>query len=145
MIRSGHAASLARSSLRHVPSSTARNQSSLARTYRSIQQASRGLNVQNSSPLALTLHKPFSTSLQRHAIQPAPRDPFDKIDKKHEEAVQNQKLEPHPEEVSMDSSVHAIFHEKGVEEPEKDEDMLAGVKSDLVGFSRGYRSRWDLC
>lgn len=44
-------------------------------------------------------------------------------------------MEPHPEEVSSISTVHQVFAEKGVEEPEKDEDMLAGVKADLVSSS----------
>ena len=48
--------------------------------------------------------------------------------------MEHEKLEPHPEEVSTTSSVHQVFHEKGVEEGEKDEDMLAGVKADLVGI-----------
>ena len=42
---------------------------------------------------------------------------------------------PNPEEVSATSSVHEMFHEKGVEEDEKDEDMLAGVKADIVSLS----------
>jgi len=76
--------------------------------------------------LALTVHKPLSTSLQRYAVG-------DHIDRKHEAEVEAEKLELHPEDVSTTSSVHLAFHEKGVEEPEKEEDMLAGVKSDLVG------------
>ena len=48
--------------------------------------------------------------------------------------MEHEKIEPHPEEVSVNSSVHQIFAEKGVEEAEKDEDMLAGVKADFVGF-----------
>lgn len=44
-------------------------------------------------------------------------------------------MEAHPEEVSSISTVHQVFAEKGVEEPEKDEDMLAGVKADLVSSS----------
>lgn len=48
--------------------------------------------------------------------------------------MEHEKIEPHPEEVTATSSVHQVFAEKGVEEPEKDEDMLAGVKADLVGF-----------
>ncbi|MCJ1279649.1 hypothetical protein MMC21_007473 [Puttea exsequens] len=74
--------------------------------------------------LALTLRKPSSTYLQRYST-------YDKPDKKHEEEVENERLEPHPEEISATSSVHQVFHEKGVEEPEKDVDMLAGVKSDF--------------
>ncbi len=48
--------------------------------------------------------------------------------------MEHEKIEPHPDEVSASSSVHQIFHEKGVEEEEKDEDMLAGVKADFVSF-----------
>lgn len=48
--------------------------------------------------------------------------------------MEHEKIEPHPEEVTASSSVHQVFAEKGVEESEKDEDMLAGVKADLVGF-----------
>ena len=50
--------------------------------------------------------------------------------------MEEEKLESHPEEVSVSSSIHQVFHEKGVEDAEKDEDMLAGVKSDLVSFCR---------
>ena len=48
--------------------------------------------------------------------------------------MEHQKIEAHPEEVSAVSSVHQVFAEKGVEEPEQEEDMLAGVKADLVSF-----------
>lgn len=49
--------------------------------------------------------------------------------------MEKEKLEVHPEEVSESSSYHQLFHEKGVEEKEeKDEDMLAGVKADLVSL-----------
>lgn len=85
------------------------------------------------TPFALVPHKPFSTSLQRYATHPG--NPFDKIDKKHEEAVEHEKIVPHPEEVSATSTVHEVFHEKGVAEEEQDEDMLAGVKADFVNLS----------
>ena len=81
--------------------------------------------------LALTAHKPISTSLQRY--QSTSSTSFDQIDKKHEAALEQEKLEKHPDQVSATSSVHQVFHEHGVEEPEREEDMLAGVKSDLVG------------
>ena len=42
------------------------------------------------------------------------------------------KIEPHPEEVSVDSSVHQVFHEKGTNDEEEDVEMLAGVWSDIV-------------
>jgi len=78
------------------------------------------------SSLALTAYKPFTTSLQRFQTGSA-------IDIKHEKEVGKKPLEAHPDEVSTVSSVHQIFEEKGVEEDaDKGEDMLAGVKGDLV-------------
>lgn len=130
MLQSGGAASLSRASLRYVSSTTARSTSNLAHASNLRQKAPRFIGAQSRAPLALVPHKPFTTSLQRYATHPG--NPFDKIDKKHEEALEHEKIEPHPQEVSTMSTVHQVFHEKGVEEPEKDEDMLAGVKADLV-------------
>ncbi|KAI4199307.1 MAG: hypothetical protein LQ350_004689 [Teloschistes chrysophthalmus] len=81
--------------------------------------------------LELTAYRPLSTSVQRHASTFTPEHPYDHIDKKHEEDIGKKHLKPHPEEVSVDSSVHQVFHEKGVPDAEQDEDMLAGVYSDL--------------
>ena len=132
MYRTGHAASAGRPFLRCIPSTFSRPTSSLARTSRLKQQSIGNLELRRRPSSGLILYKPFSVSLQRYATQPG--SPFDKIDSKHEEVVEHEKLEPHPEEVSTTSSVHEVFHEKGVEEGEKEEDMLAGVKADLVGF-----------
>ena len=133
MLRSGHAASITRSSLRYVSSSTSRTTATLARVHDLRPHVSNKLSLQKPLTLALALRKPLSTSLQRYATKPG--TPYDHVDKKHEETVVHEKLEPNPEEVSTTSSVHQVFHEKGVEEEEKDEDMLAGVKADLVGRS----------
>ena len=130
MLRSGHAASIARSSFRHVSFTTSRTTATLTRVRGLRPHISNKASFQKPSTLALTLRKPLSTSLQRCA------GPYDSIDRKHEEAVEHEKLQPNPEEVSTTSSVHEIFHEKGVEQPERDEDMLAGVKSDWVGHLR---------
>lgn len=88
------------------------------------------MSSQQPGGLSSTVHKPFSTALQRYATTSG--TPFDHIDKKHEKVIAKSEIEAHPEEVSSISSVHQIFEEKGVEEPEKDEDMLAGVWEDLV-------------
>ena len=53
--------------------------------------------------------------------------------------MEHEKIEPHPEEVTSTSSVHPVFGEKGVEEEEKDEDMLAGIKADIVNFFSGAK------
>lgn len=130
MLRSGPARSLRRSTLRLVTSSGGRTTTSFA--CRDARSKSAVYLVSSRQPggLALTVHKPFSTALQRYATTSGTA--FDHIDHKHERAVAKTEIEPHPEEVSTVSSVHQVFEEKGVEEPEKDEDMLAGVWQDLV-------------
>lgn len=133
MLRSGGARSLARSVLRSNTLPGTRNASQLA------SQASKPLlplsgKLNQSTSLALTTYRPLSTSLQRCAVAPPthPETPYDNIDKKHEKDVAKDELEPHPEEVGPASSVHQVFQEKGVPDTEKDEDMLAGVYSDIV-------------
>ena len=80
---------------------------------------------------ALVAYHPVKKALQRYAsTQPA--TPYDHIDKKSEQKVAKSELEHHPEAVSTDSSIHPVFHEVGVEDRERDIDMFAGVKSDLV-------------
>ncbi|KAH6633412.1 hypothetical protein C7974DRAFT_375499 [Boeremia exigua] len=54
-----------------------------------------------------------------------------KDQKKAEDRYAHEKLEPTPETVSTTSSIHPVFSEQGVENPEKDVDMMKGVKSDL--------------
>lgn len=130
MLRLGHAASLTRSSLRSVTASKSRSSTSLAPQNGLSSIITRAIRTRRPLTSALTISKPLSTSLQRYATQPD--KPFDHIDKKHEEQVIQKKLEAHPEEVSATSSVHKVFGEKGVEKPEEDEDMLAGVKQDFV-------------
>lgn len=80
-------------------------------------------------PTALAPFKPVSRVLQRSA---STGPPYDHIDKKKEEGVAKTTIEPHPEEVSVDSTVRHVMREEGVEEQERDTDMLAGVKADLV-------------
>ena len=130
MLRSGRAASLSRASLRYVSSTNAHTTRNLAHASSLPKQAPRLVSVQSRATLALVSYKPFSTSLQRYATHP--ENPINKIDTKHEEVVEHEKLEAHPEDVSETSSVHQVFHEKGVPEEPPDEDMLAGLKSDLV-------------
>ena len=62
--------------------------------------------------------------------------PFDHLTAKGEQKVANTEITPHPDEVSTESSVRHVLSEEGVEEEEKDIDMLAGVKSDLVWLGR---------
>ena len=86
---------------------------------------------------ALVGYHPTSKALRRYAAT-HPGTPYDHIDKKGEEKVAKSELEHHPEIVSTDSSIHPVFHEVGVEDREKDIDMFAGVKADLV-YPSSYR------
>jgi hypothetical protein len=79
---------------------------------------------------ALAFHRPATTSLQRYATATKPLS--DKIDKKSEAAIAKKKLEPHPDEVSVDSSVVQAIDMGSAKD--RDVDMLAGVKADFVSF-----------
>ena len=93
--------------------------------------SSRSLGAKWPSTLALAPHKPVATALQRYAST-HPGTAFDHIDQKREDKIAKTEIPADPEAVSTDSSVRHVFSEEGVEEPEKETDMLAGVKQDLV-------------
>lgn len=130
MFRSGRHGCLARSTLRFIASSNRRT-SSLAIANALKASTSRTQSFSRSCSLALTVHKPWSHSLQRFA---STINPADQVDQKSEKKVANEVIESHPEEVSVDSSVRQIFHEKGTpdEDEEEDVEMLADVYSDIV-------------
>ncbi|KAK0513906.1 hypothetical protein JMJ35_003628 [Cladonia borealis] len=132
MLRSGSAASLTRSSFRYVSSPISRRTSTLTGVSRLRPLVQRNLVPQKPSGLALVLRQPLSTSLQRYA------GPYDHPNYEREKEVGQRKLVAVPEEVSDTSSVHEVFHEKGVEEEEKDEDMLAGVKADFITIKETF-------
>lgn len=137
MLRSGPARSLARSTIHRTSSPGTRKISNLIpHTPKSPTLHAGGFKRQTS--LALATYRPLSTSLQRLASATAPFDEPDKKELQHEKAVAKEELVPHPEEVSTDSSVHQLFHEKGTGDQEQEEDMLAGVYSDLVSQSEPY-------
>lgn len=66
--------------------------------------------------------------------------PVDKINPKEEKESGSAVIEAHPEAVSLDSSVRQVFKEKGKEEPEEEEEMLAGVYSDWVSVPPAERT-----
>ncbi len=130
MLRSGAARSLRRSvfSSANGPVRATRSNATF------ITSSSRASGLRRPANLSLTVHKPVTTALQRYAstIPVGPGTPFDKIDKKAESKRANEPIDPDPDAVSIDSSVRHVFGEEGVEDKEKDTDMLAGVKADLV-------------
>lgn len=47
--------------------------------------------------------------------------------------LQNQKLEPIPEVVSTESSIHNVSSETATPAQQEDVDMMGGIRSDFVG------------
>lgn len=117
---------------RAVPNSLSslRTPSSRAPITRIAQQAafrSVARPVKTSPILALAVQQPLQKALVRYASNKVYTR-----DLEREKALREQKVEAIPELVSTSSSVHPAFGEVGYEEPEKDVDMMAGVKSDFV-------------
>ncbi|KAL8939912.1 MAG: hypothetical protein Q9216_003101 [Gyalolechia sp. 2 TL-2023] len=135
MLRTGPTSSLARSAYR-LTTSHARGRAASYLAFRTSRPfTSRIEGFKQSPSLAMTAYRPLSTSLQRYATTTA-ESPYDQVDKKFEKKVAKEELEHHPEQVSTTSSVHQVFHEKGVPDQEDDVDMLKDVYSDLVGELR---------
>lgn len=124
MLRSGASRSLARS-VANQASATRQNFASTSVKLQSFSQ-NRVLSYTSQRNLALALHKPALTSLRRYATNTK-----DGMDSKLEKQAAKEKLEPHPEAVSVGSSVRQVFHEEGVEDPKKEDDMMAGIKADV--------------
>ena len=85
-------------------------------------------NKRPSTP-AFTLAKPISTSPQRLSTT-ASGTVYDHIDHKAEQKFGEMLLEKNPDEVTTQSSTRDVLEESQSEE--KDTDMMAGVKADLV-------------
>ena len=132
MIRSGAPRSITQS-LTRFTQSAARKPFAPAVTRAQLTSSSRTLVGKWPSALAIAPHKPLAVALQRYAsTHPGPGTAFDHIDQKREGKIAKTEIPVDPEAVSTDSSVRHVFTEEGVEEPERETDMLAGVKQDLV-------------
>lgn len=78
---------------------------------------------------ALAMYQPAQKSLTRYAhtnIQTVAQA------KEHEAVLGKERIAVHPELVSADSSIHPVQGEVGYQEPEKDVDMMAGIRGDFV-------------
>lgn len=75
--------------------------------------------------LSLALRKPIVTSLVRYQST---------INKATEEEYGKRTLQAEPAAVTTGSSVRQVTGEAGVDDPEPDVDMMAGVKSDFVSI-----------
>ncbi|MCJ1294225.1 hypothetical protein MMC34_005782 [Xylographa carneopallida] len=129
MLRTGTTRALTRSLL-GSPTASSRHTSTISLLHAQIQSRTRQSQLRRPSSSAIGQYQQSSTALGRYAST-HPGTPFDHIDKKHEKDVAKVAIEPHPEDVSTLSSVRQVMHEEGVEDQERDVDMLAGVKSDL--------------
>ncbi|KAF2812092.1 uncharacterized protein BDZ99DRAFT_496610 [Mytilinidion resinicola] len=94
------------------------------------QWTSRMCTISSKRPqsLALAQLKPLQAAIFQRSVT---NTPWDKIDKKHEEKLAHQEIKPTPETVSATSSTHPILHEIATPDPERDVDMMAGIKGDL--------------
>ncbi|KAI9846001.1 MAG: hypothetical protein M1837_004407 [Sclerophora amabilis] len=125
MFRTGASRSLQRLC---KPPATFRHPATARVTFTGAQLTStiRSLSSKRPQALAKAQHKPISTSLQRFATTVG--SPGHNIDKKHEAAIAQQKLQAEPEEVSTTSTTIPVLEGSP---GEKETDMLAGVKADL--------------
>ena len=139
MLRTMPATSLARVSLRNLHShSTSRGIAHLT-TKNALSKSELPLQcTQNVRLRAIVAFRPFATSIQRYQEHPsgAPHPDLDRrlSREKFEDKLEGRPMEsPPPNEVNATSSTHAVFSEVGVHQEQKDEDMMAEIKSDLVG------------
>lgn len=84
--------------------------------------------IRPSPALALAVRNPTQIALVRYAHNvPDPTG-----SKKEEEKWAHEKLQPEPDVVSLESSVHNVSGETATAQPEQDVDMAAGIRSDFV-------------
>lgn len=82
-------------------------------------------------PQSLAMTNPTALQMIRQATDN--RGPMDTIDTKRESRIGEKKLQADPSTVSTTSSTHPIMGEARSEESgERDADMMAGVKHDMV-------------
>ncbi len=91
------------------------------------QLTSQASAVTKSKRLSLAVRIPLTTSLVRYQST---------INKAAEEEYQKRILQAEPEVVSTGSSVRRVTGEVGVDDPEPDVDMMAGIKGDFVSNVR---------
>lgn len=119
---------LARTTLRFITLNN-RNSSNCATANTFVASAARTVSFSRPISVALAIRTPLCYTLQRYASTVSTPDG---INQKKEKDLSQQKLQPHPEEVTATSTVNQVFREKGAEEEEEDEDMFKGVWDDIV-------------
>lgn len=84
-----------------------------------------------SNVLSMTTYRRNTALVRSYASGAAPGTTR-RADK--EDAFRHKEVEANPALVSTHSSVHSAFEEVGVEEQEKDTDMMAGIRHDVVSI-----------
>jgi hypothetical protein len=87
---------------------------------------------QAARPAGLTLYKPSTAALVRYASNTSNPPGIDPINTQKEEKIGEKVMRAHPERVTLESTTHPPFHELGEASQEKEVDMMAGIKNDLV-------------
>jgi hypothetical protein len=82
----------------------------------------------NRPQVRISIARPTTTSLLYATTKAGP--PFDKIDPKAEQEYAQSRIEPHPSEVSGESSVRHVF-EQSQGPKVQDDEMLGAIKADL--------------
>jgi hypothetical protein len=129
MLRTG----ASRLALRSIAAPTARPASRLVNRAPSAQWTTEFSSLCSKRPSVppMAQFKPIQAAVSRRTLAA-------KIDKEAEKKYAQEKIKPTPELVSTTSSVHSMFTEVGTPEPERDIDMMAGIKHDVVGATPGH-------
>ncbi len=86
-------------------------------------------------PLALTAYRSNTALIRSYAALPGTtRNP-----EKEQKFLQG-KLQPDPDAVTTQSSIHPIIGEVGEQEQEQDVDMMSGVRHDIVRPAQSPKS-----
>lgn len=91
------------------------------------------LSTKRPTAIAVRPVRSVTVSILRYATGPSKNNPLDTIDKSAEKKVGAQEIEAHPDLVSGGSSVRHVF-ESSPGAAEKDADMMAGIKADIVSL-----------
>lgn len=119
-------------------SSVPASQYSYSTAYASFRRVASIRQLNNKRPQVLpSFLQPGVTSLL-YATKSEP--PYDRIDLKQEAKVAEKPITPHPDEVSLGSSVRHVF-EEGQAPKQDDDQMLGGLKSDLKTIKETFALR----
>ena len=115
---------------RSATAPVARPAASLPRTVSPLQRTTQFGSMASISPRPAHMNrlKPVQAAMLRRGIS----EKIPETQKQAENKYAHESIKPTPETVSSTSSTHPIFSEIGTENPQREVDMMAGVKHDVV-------------